>query len=120
MELTINGQVYKFNFGMGFLREINKIPHGNNGTNAGFKRALSGIYEGSAIVLVDVLCAANIGQEPRISRKELDNYLDNECEDIEEVFETVMGFFEKSNSTKVETKRLLEQAKKIMNAMSAQ
>lgn len=24
MELTINGQVYQFNFGMGFLREANK------------------------------------------------------------------------------------------------
>ena len=24
MELTINGQVYQFNFGMGFLREMNK------------------------------------------------------------------------------------------------
>ena len=24
MELTIKGQVYQFNFGMGFLREINK------------------------------------------------------------------------------------------------
>ena len=25
MELTINGQVYQFHFGMGFLREVNKI-----------------------------------------------------------------------------------------------
>ena len=24
MELTINGQVYQFKFGMGFLREMNK------------------------------------------------------------------------------------------------
>ncbi len=24
MELTINGQVYQFNFGMGFLRDVNK------------------------------------------------------------------------------------------------
>ncbi len=24
MELTINGQVYQFHFGMGFLREVNK------------------------------------------------------------------------------------------------
>ena len=24
MELTINGQVYQFNFGMGFMREMNK------------------------------------------------------------------------------------------------
>ena len=23
MELTINGQVYQFNFGMGFLRDVN-------------------------------------------------------------------------------------------------
>ena len=25
MELTINGQVYQFHFGMGFLREANKL-----------------------------------------------------------------------------------------------
>lgn len=28
MELTINGQVYQFNFGMGFLRDVNKKNSG--------------------------------------------------------------------------------------------
>lgn len=111
MELTINGQVFKFNFGMGFLREINKTAKSHSGDvekNVGFRYAVAGIIDRDPETLVDVLYTANSGQDPRVTKPLLDSYIDNENTDIEELFDTVMDFFEKTNATKSLTKKVLE------------
>ena len=111
MELTINGQVFKFNFGMGFLREINKtakVHSGDVDKNVGFRYAVAGIIDRDPETLVDVLYTANSGQDPRVTKPLLDSYIDNEGTDIEELFDTVMDFFEKTNATKSLTKKVLE------------
>ena len=111
MELTINGQVFKFNFGMGFLREINKtakVHSGDVDKNVGFRYAVAGIIDRDPETLVDVLYTANSGQDPRVTKPLLDSYIDNENTDIEELFDTVMDFFEKTNATKSLTKKVLE------------
>ena len=111
MELTINGQVYKFNFGMGFLREINKtakVHSGDIDKNVGFRYAVGGIIDREPETLVDVLYTANSGQNPRITKEQLDSYIDNEDTDIEALFDTVMDFVEKTNATKSLTKKVLE------------
>lgn len=111
MELTINGQVYKFNFGMGFLREINKsvkVHSGDADKNVGFRYAVAGIIDREPETLVDVLFTANSGQTPRVTKELLDSYIDDEDTDIEELFDTVMDFFEKTNATKSLTKKVLE------------
>ena len=52
MELTINGQVYQFNFGMGFMREMNKkVSMPVDGVkdakkNIGLRYAVAGIMDG--------------------------------------------------------------------------
>ena len=59
MELTINGQVYQFNFGMGFLREANKTISEKN--DAGVKKdvgvtyMIAGIMDGEPEDLVNAL-----------------------------------------------------------------
>ena len=111
MELTINGQVFKFNFGMGFLREINKTAKVHSvdvDKNVGFRYAVAGIIDRDPETLVDVLYTANSGQDPRVTKPLLDSYIDNENTDIEELFDTVMDFFEKTNATKSLTKKVLE------------
>ena len=111
MELTINGKVFKFNFGMGFLREINKtakVHSGDVDKNVGFRYAVAGIIDRDPETLVDVLYTANSGQDPRVTKPLLDSYIDNESTDIEELFDTVMDFFEKTNATKSLTKKVLE------------
>lgn len=111
MELTINGQVFKFNFGMGFLREINKTAKARSGNvdkNVGFRYAVAGIIDRDPETLVDVLYTANSGQDPRVTKEQLDSYIDNEDTDIEALFGTVMDFFEKTNATKSLTKKVLE------------
>ena len=113
-ELTINGKVLKFHYGVGFLREINKktiIPvEGMKGItkNVGLRYAVMKLYDGDIETLLDVLDIANKNQEPRITKAELDAYIDDESTDIDELFESVMGFLKKTNATKKETIDVLE------------
>lgn len=115
MELTINGQVYEFNFGMGFLREVNKKAtaqvDGVKGAerNLGLRMAVAGIVDGDVESLVDVLDLANKGQDPRATKTVLDSYIDDPDTDIDKLFEDVMDFLKKTNATRKTTVAFLEE-----------
>ena len=116
-ELTINGGVYGFNFGMGFMREMNKristnVEGLNVKKNIGLQYAVAGILDGDVETLVDVLDVANKGFAPRVSRELLDSYIDDENTDIDKLFEDVTDFLKKANATKKTTLMLLEELKK--------
>lgn len=125
-ELTINGTVYQFKFGMGFLREINKtlskqmdgIP--NEKQNIGLRYKIGGIVDGDVEALVEVLDIANKTEQPRVSRAMLDSYIDNECTDIDQLFEDVLDFLKKTNATKKTTMELLEMVEKEKEKQAAQ
>lgn len=105
-ELTIKNEVYQFNFGMGFLREVNKrvIAKGESNTNAtkniGLQYLIGGIMDFDVEALVDVLEAANKGQNPRVTRVLLDSYIDDENTDIDALFAEVLDFLRVANATK--------------------
>lgn len=115
LELTIEGNVYQFNFGMGFLRELNKrvstpvdnLPDVKK--NIGLQYVIAGVIDGELEDLVDILDCANKGQSPRVTKMLLDAYIDNEDTDIDELFESVIDFLKKTNATKKVTLRLLEE-----------
>ena len=117
MELTINGQVYAFIFGMGFLREINRrVSAPVDGLKdiekaIGFRYFISGIVDGELEALVEVLEAANKGQNPRVTRALLDAYIDDENTDVDALFDGVIDFLNKSNATKKVTTELVDLAK---------
>ena len=105
-ELTINNEVYGFNFGMGFLREINRtlsqpvdgVPGAKQ--NIGLRYKIAGIMDGDIEALVDVLEAANKGCEPRVTRNVLDAFIDDVNTDIDRLFDDVLDFLAKANATK--------------------
>lgn len=110
-ELTILGEIYQFNFGMGFLRTIDKI----------YKRTEQGIeiYMGLAVIMsrvmekdIDslwtVLNTANRGYEPRLRQEIFDRWIEDPNTDIDDVFKRVEDFFAQSNCTKTMYKRLME------------
>ncbi len=105
-ELTIKGTVYQFKFGMGFMRMLNKeLKQPVDGLkdveqDIGLQYKIACVMEGDIVALVDVLYAANSGFDPRVSRDKIDEYIDNECEDIEELFTKVLDFLRKANATK--------------------
>ena len=120
MELTINGQVYQFNFGMGFLREANKTVSEkiNNATDkkkdVGATYMIAGIMDGDPEDLVNALDLANRGQNPRVTRALLDSYIENPDTDIDQLFEDTLDFLESANATKKIVERLkkrIEEAK---------
>lgn len=123
MELTINGQVYQFNFGMGFLREANKLVSSSvEGTNVkkdiGARYMIARVIDGEADALVDLLDVANKGQNPRVTKAALDAYIDNSDTDIDQLFDDTMDFLGKANATKkmvAKMQEAIEEAKANQN-----
>ena len=117
MELTINGTVYEFNFGMGFLREINKRVQtpvdGLKGVdkNIGLQFTVASIIDGDVEALVDALDIANKGMSPRLTRQALDAYIDDADTDIDGLFSMVIDFLSKANATKKTVASLQEAIK---------
>lgn len=108
-ELTIKGTVYPFNLGIGFVREINKtvkVEMSGVKEDAGLTMAMTHLYDGSVIALVDILNFANKGREPRVSKQDLEDYIEDPDTDIEKLFDDVIGFFTKSNATKKQAAKL--------------
>lgn len=113
-ELTINGAVYQFHFGMGFMREINKkvgtpvdgLPDVKK--NIGLRYYIAGIIDGDLEALSEVLLVANKSQNPRISPALLDAYIDDENTDIDSLFKDVLDFLRNANATKKTVESILE------------
>lgn len=105
-ELTIKDEVYQFNFGIGFVREINKtvqkpadgIPGVKEDIGLAYK--IGQIISGDVIALVEVLDVANKGQKPRLTRQMIEEHIDDSNTDIDKLFEDVMVFFRTANATK--------------------
>lgn len=109
-ELTINNNVYKFVFGMGFLKDLDPtITRKIDGVTGkveklGVQYAIAGIIDGNVEDLVTVLDYGNkyAGQstDERLSRKDIEAYIEDENTDIDRLFEDVLDFLSKANVTK--------------------
>lgn len=115
MELNINGQVYKFAFNMGFMREINKrvsVPVDgikDEKRNIGFNYKVTGVIEGDIEDLCEVLDCANKTFEPRVTKELLDDLIDNETTDIDKLFNDVIEGLKNANATHKAMKNTLEE-----------
>ena len=112
MQLEINDKNYKFVFGIGFVRELNKLSGLTaNGVSMGMglQRNLPALAGYDPSVLVDVLVAANLTETPRIGTKALDDYLMSlEEKDLEKLFADTIAEIKESNATKLVAKKLLQ------------
>lgn len=112
-ELTINNKVYNFNFGLGFIRELNpKVTKAIDGVKGkvqelGLQYAIGGIIDGDIEDLINVLLTANKGCEgERLTIKELEAHIEDSNTDLDELFEQVLDFLSKANCTKKTVKNL--------------
>lgn len=124
MELTINGQVYQFNFGMGFLRDANKLVSTTvDGIkdvkkDIGARYMIARVIDGEPDALVDLLDVANKGQNPRVTKALLDAYIDDPNTDVDGLFDDTLDFLGKTNATKkmmAKMKEAVEKAKADQN-----
>lgn len=113
-ELTINGEVYQFKFGIGFVREINKtaqmpvdgVPGASQ--DVGLEMEILKVLNGDVIALCNMLDLANKGFSPRVTKKLIDDYIDDEDTDIDALFDMVIGFLGQANATRKATKKMME------------
>lgn len=117
-ELEMNGQVVELNFGMGFLREINKTVSapvdGLKGVsqNIGLRYKISQLLDSDVETLADVIELANKGCEPRVTKQTIDAFIESGTTDIDEVFEKILGFLKTANATKKVVLELIETVEK--------
>lgn len=117
-ELQINQSTYEFNFGLGFMRALNKtisVPVENikgKTREIGMQYKIAEVIDGDIEALEDVLLTANQGFSPRLERSELDKHIEDENTDIDELFEKVLGFLKSANATKKTTREILEEVEK--------
>lgn len=118
-ELEINGKIYPLRFGMGFLRTIDKTVQRETGPGVtedlGFRVKIAQLVDGSFTALEEVILIANQTEKPRLSLKELDEWMENEDTDLKELYEKVIGFLENSNVCKMQVSQLLALVKNSVN-----
>lgn len=124
MELTISGQVYQFNFGMGFLRDANKmISTSVDGIkdvkkDIGARYMIARVIDGEPDALVDLLDVANKGQNPRVTKALLDSYIDDPDTDVDALFEDTLDFLGKANATKKLMAKMMEAIEEAREAQN--
>ena len=109
-ELVINGTTYEFNFGMGFIRQIDpKHTQKVNGIsqNIGLVVEMAKVLDGDMIALYECLRMANKGFTPRLEQADFDAWVESEDTDIDKVFGEVEGFFANSNCCKKAYRKLM-------------
>ena len=112
-ELVINGKTYEFNFGMGYLRQVDPLHTKSEAgitQNIGLVVEMAKIMEGDIVALFDTLRMANRGFNPRLEQADFDAWIEDDNTDIDEVFKTVEGFFENSNCCRIMYKKLIAEA----------
>ena len=115
-ELTIKEKVYQFRFGLGFVREIDKTEKikGEDGNehNAGLQYAVAALIDEDPVALSNILAIANKTESPRVSRDDIDFYLEDENTDLEGLCKELLDFFKNANSTKKKTLAVIELVEK--------
>lgn len=120
MELTIKDKIYKFKFGIGFVRYMDgKSSINQNGVQfgVGLETLVPILMSRDTVALSDSLYIANRTENPRITADAVDDFIDDENTDVESLFEQVIEELKKSNATRLKVKDLLkdieEQAKAL-------
>ena len=112
MELTINGIVYKFKASIGFVRKVNKNVTQKDELGVekqvGLTYLVAGLVDGEIEELINALDYLNDGMTPRVTREQIEEYIDNETTDVEKLFEVVIDFLSSANASKVAIKKLFE------------
>ena len=108
MELTINDKKLELNFGVRFVRELDKVAGMTvNGQSFGFglTKSLPALKAYDPAVLSDVIYCAAYDNKPRPTQKAVDDFIDN-CTDLDKVFDEVNAEINESNAVKVAAKNM--------------
>lgn len=113
MIIKINNEEHELNFGVRFVRDLDKragvlMGAGVRQQNFGMAltKALPGLQTYDAAVLADVIYSALHADKKRPSIDEIYDYIDDPKTDIEKAFKDVQSEIKKSNAVKLAAKNL--------------
>lgn len=109
--LTINGKEQELNFGVRFVRELDKvagISANNVSFGFGLTKTLPAIKAYDPAVLSDLIYSATFKNSPRVSRDEVDDYIDSvtDIEELEKLFDDVAAEVNKATAIKAALKNM--------------
>lgn len=121
----INGKICEFNFGIGFVREIDKqvLVEGDNKQKQkmGLTYAIAGLMDCDFEKLIDCLMfGSKFAPGEALSRKEIEEWLESEDVDLEKECEELLDFFGKCNFTKKRTADLTKAVNRDQELREAQ
>lgn len=113
----INGKIYEFKFGIGFVRDIDKtqMTKGDDGNQqkVGLVYAIAGLMDGDFEKLIDCLMFGNkYAAGERLERKTIEEWLESDGVDLEQECRDLLDFFETSNFTRRKMSDLKETLEK--------
>ena len=114
MKIKINGKEQELNFGVKFVRLLDKkMPivmsvkgMGEQPFGMALTRVVPALKTYDTAVLSDVIYLALWSAKPRPSQDDVDALIDDDKTDIEKLFDGVREAMSKSNSVKLATKNL--------------
>ena len=113
-ELTIKSEVYPFNFGIGFVRDIGKTKQMKNEdgiiVDIGLQYAVASLVDEDPLDVIEILYLANKTEKPRVNKKDLEEYLQDEDTDLEQLCKDILDFFISHNATRKKALAALEWA----------
>lgn len=123
MVLKINGRECPLNFGIGFIRELDKkyyvqAQSGNKFGN-GLETRVPYLLTGDVIALSEFIYMGTARMEAgRPSAQDVDEYIDT-VDDIEKLFDTVVDELKKSNACKMKVQDLLKSLEEVEKSLKA-
>ena len=111
MKITIAGKEQELNFGVRFVRELDKVAGmeaGGMSLGMGLTKSLPALSAYDPAVLSDVIYSATFRNSPRVSRNDVDDYLDGltSVKEFEKLFDNVSKEVKKANVLKVALKNM--------------
>ena len=111
MKIKINNTECELNFGIRFVRELDKIASiSNKGISLGMAlmRTLPALQAYDPVALCNVIYAAAYGNKPRPSMKDVERFIDKEVsfEELEKYFDNILKEIDESTATKLVAKNL--------------
>lgn len=109
----IDGKIYEFKFGIGFVRDIDKTRtvKDDDGTQrkVGLTFTIAGLMDGDFEKLIDCLLIGNkYAGGDRLERSQIEAWLEEDTTDLEREFRDLLDFFETANFTSRKTRDIKE------------
>lgn len=121
LNMTIGDKDYDVNFGIAFVRELDKKHSEAYGENikygVGLMVMLSKLLIGDVTALEDIIYAGTCTEGKRPSQKDMDEFIDTH-EDIDALFEEVIEELKKSNACKKQATMVTAKVEEAQKAES--